>query len=221
MKPEQAEDAIGEIRDIFEPMIEAGAFVGHQDVADEIANLLGTAGRLVEDKALPEASAVWLIAEALLNDRVRSKSWWWRIWHLHALPLFLYHIACIVGVILLWKPLSSSNLFLAPTSSFLLGVLGSELRGIYWLQVQVAKRIFRPTNVLAHIASPFIGALLALIAYLLTKLGVFALLAAEKAAPQTQEDLVPLTVAFLSGFKWEWVLKKLEQLFTGGGSPGK
>ena len=221
MKPEQAEDAIREIRDIFEPMIEAGAFVGYQDVADEIAILLGTAGRLVEDKALPEATAVWLIAEALLNDRVRRKSWRWRVWHLHALPLFLYHIACIVGVILLWKPLSSSNLFLVPISSFLLGVLGSELRGIYWLQVQVSKRIFRPTSVLAHIASPFIGALLALIAYLLTKLGVFALLAAEKAAPQTQEDLVPLTVAFLSGFKWEWVLMKLQQLFTGGGSPGK
>jgi len=103
----------------------------------------------------------------------------------------------------------------------LLGVLGSQLRGIYWLQFQVGRRIFRPTNVLAHIASPFIGALLALIVYLLTKLGLVVLRASEKTAVDPQANLIPLTVAFLSGFKWEWVMGKLDQIFAGEGSGGK
>jgi hypothetical protein len=218
---QEVEQSVSTVRGIFEPMIEAGAFVAEgEDIANKITAELEQAD-IALHADLPKAMAHSLRAETLLNDQVNRKGVLWRARRVYVAPLFLYHLLFLVGLsVLLMQPLAVATIavFQMPMAAPLTGALGSELRGIYWLQRQVARRIYRPTFGPAHISSPFIGALLAIVAYMLTNLGIMALQAAELAAPQQKSSDPPhanllLAVCFLSGFKWEWVLERLEKLF--------
>lgn len=220
MTNREAEESVSTIRNIFEPMMETGAFVAEgEDTANRIIAELEQADIALRAD-LPKAVAHSLRAEALLNGRIKQMDFAWRATRVYIAPLFLYHLMFIVGLsILLMQPLAGGIIavYRMPVAAPLTGALGSELRGIYWLQRQVARRIYRPTFGPGHISSPFIGALLAIVAFMLTNLGITVLQAAELAAPQQNSNLshenLILAVCFLSGFNWEWVLERLEKLF--------
>jgi hypothetical protein len=103
-----------------------------------------------------------------------------------------------------------------PSPVLALGVLGAVLRGLYWLQYQVSRRIFRAQFVVAQLAAPWIGLLLGVASYLVIRGGLFTLEASSGHAADITEDhsLLVRVVAFVAGFQWEPFLELLIGIFA-------
>lgn len=148
--------------------------------------------------------------ELLLDQSLYSRGWWWRLVHWHQIPLFLYHLLALalllnIGSGALDKV--STELWGVPTAVLSLGALGAILRGLYYLHRQVARRIFRATFFLSQLCAPWIGALFGLIVFLLLKIGVKLLEDGNRV--NVNASFLPLAMAFLAGFSWDWVLTRM------------
>jgi uncharacterized membrane protein YvlD (DUF360 family) len=203
--------SIADVRNIFEPLLEVGVFKDDPASAREIAELLERAELFAQEKRIPEATTAMLLAEVRINEKVKKKSWLWRACYLHWLPLWAYYLVCLVLTLFLALVLPNLKLLDIPLRAILLGALGAELRGLYWLQEKVGERSFRPTSFVAHLSAPFIGGLLGILAHLIGGLGILVLTQQPSSAASSQGNLASLAVAFLSGFKWEWVVDTLDE----------
>jgi hypothetical protein len=200
---------LDQVRDLFEPLLEAGVFAKDVKTAEEIAYLLGATILLSQNGKISAALTTMLIAEALINGKVAHKGLFWRIWYLHMFPLWIYHAACCALLIFIALKWSGADVLGIPTAGLLLGSFGAELRGLYWLQWQISARKFRPTSVVPHLSAPLIGALLGMLAYLVGKIGIHIL--TQTPTKDDDPNLASLALAFLSGFKWEWILERLDR----------
>jgi hypothetical protein len=133
------------VRGLFEPLLEVGVFKDDPEAAKKIAVLLGLADRLASDKKISEAITAMLIAEVHINEKVQKKPWLWKVCYLHWLPLWAYYLICFFLTLLLALFFPQVKILDIPFHALLLGALGAELRGLYWLQDKVGDRMFRPT----------------------------------------------------------------------------
>jgi hypothetical protein len=212
MDAKEFDSNLGDVRDLFEPLLEAGVFTKDESTAREIACLLGAAALLSEEGKIPAAMTSMLTAEALINGKVGTKGRRWRIWNLHMLPLWVYHVVCCALIPFLALRFSCFEVLGIPAAGLLVGAFGAELRGLYWLQWQISARKFRPTSVVSHLTAPLIGALLGMLAYLVGELGILVLAQSSPSGEHSPNaKLASLALAFLSGFKWEWILERLEK----------
>jgi len=199
------------VRNIFEPLLEVGVFKDDPAAAKEIAELLGRADLLAQQSQISEAITAMLFAEVCINGKVEKKPWLWKVCYLHWLPLWAYYLVCLFITLVLALLFPHLKLLDIPLQAMLLGALGAELRGLYWLQEKLGDRSFRPTSFVPHLSAPFIGALLGMLAYLIGGLGILVLTEKPSLGATSQGTLASLAVAFLSGFKWEWVVRTLDE----------
>lgn len=152
----------------------------------------------------------------------------WRLQRLHQIPLLIYYLvilALILNVASGWFGGMTDNFWGIPSVVFGLGALGAVLRGLYFLHKQVALRIFRSGFVHAHLAAPWIGGLFGIITYLLLQAGLLALGEGQgELSPEETVSPLALCLAVLAGFKWEWIIRRIEgidRLGQGGDKPSQ
>lgn len=182
-------------------------------VVSALRNLTGPSPDVIK------ARSEYAKAYDAFNTAVDRAGFAWRIQYAYAIPCFLYLVAVLAVVLYAWfafaGKLPGQNLALVPTWAFLWGTLGSVLQGFWWLWKQVNVRHFRKHWLVWFLAVPFIGALVGAIMYLAFLAGFIA---ATKST--IQDNTVPMLLAALAGFSWEWavrVLQNLTKLFAVGG----
>ncbi|MEN8374740.1 MAG: hypothetical protein ABFS34_04770 [Gemmatimonadota bacterium] len=205
-----------EVEDNTRVMMEMGLFKDLSGYLETILARLREAREYLQEGQIPLAREQIGLAEAVLSQASDEQSWGWRAVHVHQVHLLIFHVA--VAVILLnistrWWIFGnlSTVLFGVPVDILLLGALGATLRGSFWLYRKVQTETFRAQFTVGHLAAPVIGALFALLVYLVFRGGLVAL--AEGGNPQSGEWALK-ALAFVAGFSWEWALQRLEPVFT-------
>ena len=157
-----------------------------------------------------EARSNYNRAKDKFNTAVDKAGRWWRVQYAYAIPYFLYLVA-VLGVVLLlvyFRPLPSQlTLIPVPKKAIMWGVIGSVLQGLWALWKDVNARQFRRSWIVWFLAVPFIGGLLGAVMYLAFVAGFVA---ATKST--LQDPTVPLLVAALAGFSWDWAIGVLDNL---------
>jgi hypothetical protein len=179
-------------------------------ISEQIAHSIRTARDLVDHKNLTYAAEELTRGELLFQREICRRSRTWRLIRVHQVPLFSFYLLCLSTLaVLALSPvhLWFTSLWGVPSPVLALGMLGALLRGLYWLQFQVSRRIFRAPFILAHFAAPWVGLLLAVASYLLVKGGLLTL----QASPGN--DFLIRVVAFFAGFNWTWFLTRLNRAF--------
>jgi hypothetical protein len=188
-------------------------------VPEKIAQSIRKARELVDQKSLARAAEELVRGELIFQSEICRRSRSWRLIRVHQAPIFVFYLIFLsILAVLALSPARQffSSLWGVPAPVLALGMLGAILRGLYWLQYQVSRRIFRAPFVMAHFAAPWIGLLLAVAAYLLTKSGLFVLQSSS-----ASNDLIIRAVAFFAGFNWTWFLTRLSRAFEGKESQSK
>lgn len=194
--------------------------------SERIAGSIRQARDLVDAKQLARAAEELTRAEVVLERELYARSRLWRFVRVHQGPVVLYYLLCLAALAVLGLgPIAcaNANLWGVPVSILVLASAGAVLRGLYWLQVQVSKRVFRAQFVLSHFAAPWIGVLLGVGAYLLAKAG---LLTVEGAASSghgavTQNSILLDLTAFITGWNWKALLDRMNlSSRSGAGAAG-
>ncbi len=184
--------------------------------SERIAGSIRQARDLVEAKELARAAEELTRAEVVLERELYARSRFWRFVRVHQGPVVLYYLLCLaalgyLGLARAVKP--GAALWGVPVSILVLASAGAVLRGLYWLQVQVSKRIFRVQFVLSHLAAPWIGVLLGVGAYLLAKAGLLTLeggaAAGQSHGAAANESTLLALAAFVAGWNWTWLIGRL------------
>src|SRR3982750_4300294 len=174
---------------------------------ERIVQSIRMARDLVDQKNITRAAEELTKGELIFQREICRRSLIWRLIRVYQSHIFVYYMVCLATLaVLALSPIRQyfTSLWGVPTPVLALGMLGALLRGLYWLQFQVSRRIFRAPFVMAHFAAPWVGLLLAIAAYLLTKGGLLVLQASSGS-----NDLLVRAVAFFAGFNWTWFLNRL------------
>lgn len=226
-KPEQA-SAVARRADVLEGLIrigiENGLFVrDHQDFEPMIAAV--AKGRTLAAEGKPAVAASELTrGEHLFHRQLyEEKGFGWRLLHLHQIHVLLYYLVvtiCLLNIGTGYWDFVGTEVYELPMAALVLGALGAVLRGLWWLYRHVSKRTFRVSFILPHLAAPWIGALFGLFTYLLLLAGVVSLEGPQGSGGGIDQAALPLALAFLAGFSWEWMLERVDRLRNqGGGAP--
>jgi hypothetical protein len=199
----------------FRTLIEFG-LIGANDQANSVLAPLTAGRKLARSAHVDDAAESLDRAELALQSALYSRSWLWRSWHIHQAGLFVYDVAalivllniasgyfsCIAPTLWGWIPV--------PIAAVVAGGLGAILRGLWFLWLQVSKGVFRAQFTLAQLAAPWVGMLFGLFVYLLLKAGLLAVKGGESA--KLEDSALPLALAFLAGYSWEWILGRIDQI---------
>jgi hypothetical protein len=201
---------------------------------DAVADLTIAHDILDADKVdvgrLPNARAAIIRGEKMLELLISGKSVGWRLLHVHQVPLFAYHLVFVAIFIAIGTSCATQaswcvvpNAVLGghiPVVVLAMGGLGAQLRAISFLWQQVGRRLYFRRFLLGQLAAPFMGMLLGIITYLLAKAGLFVVGGKASADANDTASVGELALSFFVGFKWEWALKRIEQIFEKTEKPG-
>lgn len=213
MTSDELSERAQDLEDFLRICIEFGLFSDESGLSDAIIQKIEEARTKTADGALAAAATTLSQGERDLHAALERRSSLWRAVHLYQLPVGFYYLVTFAVLLSLGLAIDESasvRLLGVPVGVAVAGALGAVLRGIWWLYRQVARRLYRPHFVLAHLLAPFIGALFGLLAFLLLQAGVLSLGASDDA--KLDEAALPRAVAFFAGFSWEWMVGKLDQL---------
>lgn len=196
-----------------------GREVSHGKSLESCFELIRNARLMVIDDRVEDAAKTMSEADAILHRVYWEKSTFWRF-RRHAPLEFLY----LAGIMLLvlgastsWRPAVlegipklDGEVWGVPAAVLAWGALGAVLRSLYWLHLQVGRRIYRSYFSLTHLCAPLIGALFGALAYLLLRAGLLTM--GGGAAEEAQNQIFPSAVALLFGFNWEPLLDWVKNL---------
>lgn len=238
-KRRRVERLVTGVEEMLHYRAEAGLFGSESEGAGDgkdgrittrcIHNKLSRARRLAESGDFPGANKRVAEAEALLHTALyTNRGVLWRLLHIHQAGLYTYYFLVLAlllnaetGWLQPWLPLTS-DVWDVPLEILLVGALGGVLRGLWWLYQKVQARKFRVQFTMIYVAGPWMGALLGLLAYLLLQVGALTLQANGAGTTGDAASTGALTVAFLAGFSWEWVMAAVDQVVerNGGATAG-
>lgn len=201
---QEAED----LQDTVRVLSEAGLFRNTEiEVREHVLEQLHVARQNLSSGGIVDARNALLRVATRLDESVHNRSWFWRLIFIHRAGLFLYLVMCLVMLLnigsgyLYWI---ASDFWGVPAAALGLGAAGAILRSLYWLQRKVASREFRFQFALAHMAAPFIGALLGVFTWILLQAGLLMIQSGGIATIDKKTG--PYALCFLAGFSWEWLL---------------
>lgn len=198
---------------------EAGVFQGSASKsAKDILNRVKNARLAAEEGKFAEAHELVSLGFTELHSAVQARGFWWRLVHIHAVPVYAYYLVFLVGLMLigLWVD-QATTLWGVPIVVVVFGTLGGVLRGLWWIYKKVQSRTLRPQFTMVYIAGPWLGGLLGMFAWVLVKGGLLFLAGPGGDDASDGQDITTTTegvnaVAFLAGYSWEWVVGRVREL---------
>ena len=182
--------------------------------ADDVAACIRSARDFAQQNQMSRAQEALLSAICKMHQAVAARGRFWSLIYIHAVPIWAYHIsvvAIVMGVGIYFDILLVPTQDMDPSwrivaSMGAYGILGGEVRGLYWLFQKLQGRSFRVQFVIPHLGAPWLAFVLGVLSYLLLKAGVGVF----SGAGGSESEYYPYaTAAALAGFSWEWFLKQL------------
>ena len=197
------------LEDQLRIMTESALFKGElSSHRDRISAKVAAARKSARKGEIDESLELSVQGEALLGDAAMSRSFVWRLTHIHQIPIFAYHVAWFSALLYLAliEPDGRTLWGVIPGFTPELGAMGAVLRGIWWAGHHVTRRSFRTVFIVAHLGAPVVGALLGVLSYLLYRTGLLVLGESTTA----EGSFFPMAFAFAAGFNWQWIVARLE-----------
>jgi hypothetical protein len=194
-----------QLEDLARTLVETGL-----DKLKETFDHVRTARVAALDNELPKAADELNKGDMVLHDVIFARSRWWRMTHIHQFPLFTYYVGAAVVFLVVGRREAAAELpvWNIPLAVYAFGGIGAVLRGIWYLHRQVARRIYRPVFLLAHLSAPLIGCLFGMVSYLLLRASLMTL---DLGSTDLSDKGSPLALALLAGFSWEVVFKTMSR----------
>jgi hypothetical protein len=143
----------------------------------------------------------------------------WRLNYVYGVPHLLYLFAwmCLLGglVYALRNDPERQIAFGIPALAVLVGALGTILQAMASLVRHVNRFTFRKVWATWFLACPAIGALVAVVAYVILQAVGISGFESSDATSEVSSDrtyFFTLAVSFVAGYKWEWVFGMLERI---------
>lgn len=153
---------------------------------------------------------------------VDSASMSWRFLNIYAIHLWIYLVTFLAIIFIFYyfdldhflrlrAGVSQSSIDAAAW-----GVIGSLLRGIWWLWKNVNDREYRKTWIVWFISTPFIGGILGAIVYFIISAGLLIVTTDDLNNRNNFDEIInPMVVivfAALAGFNWDWAIDQFNRL---------
>jgi hypothetical protein len=157
---------------------------------------------------LATANNALLHGRAILNQAQLDGSLWYIVNNRFGfLPILFTAISSVVAFVVVFQLILKLSISECLHNPAFLGLAGSILKSLYWLQYQTNKGLLRPRWLTSFIIGPFVGVLLGAISSLIVNVGFKLAAGSAQATPDWRT--VGLVAAF-AGFNWEWALVKFQ-----------
>jgi hypothetical protein len=153
---------------------------------------------------------------------VDSASISWRFLNIYAIHLWIYLVTFLAIIFIFYYFDLDHFLHLRAGVTQLSidaaawGVIGSLLRGIWWLWKNVNDREYRKTWIVWFISTPFIGGILGAIVYFIITAGLLIVttddLSNRNNFDEITNPMVVIVFAALAGFNWDWAIDQFNKL---------
>lgn len=172
---------------------------------NEILKLIKSAREFAQKNEIPAARKALVSAYCKMDDAVATRGRTWSWMYIHAVPVWAYHITIVTGVVvacgyfgLFDMPEHSNPNWRVVVTMGSYGVLGGEVRGLYWLFQKVQTRSFRAQMFIPHIGAPWLAFVLGVLSFVLMKAGVSVF--ATSGTSSASSTFAYMTTAALAGF---------------------
>jgi len=222
-KEKKLYDRIDDLDTQVNTAAENGLFNVQPNVSiDKMTELMLTTRKNLEAKQYSECETNLTVGIDLFSSAIHSTKKSWRFLHMYAGHLWLYMIAILVSIFVIYyfglsdclildsssqnHECALSNLFSNYVVGFYAvtwGIVGAVLRGLWWLKERVDVLHFRDTWTIYFLSVPFLGGILGAIVYFLLVGGLLTV-----TNNVNIEHPIPIIVlAALAGFNWEWAIR--------------
>lgn len=182
--------------------------------AKEVLCLIKAARESADRNELAAARYFLVRAVCRLDEAVAQRGRLWLWVHVYAVPLWLYHTAVVSSAAfvtirfdLLHPPVGSGAPWRVLVAMGLYGILGGEVRGLYWLYRKVEGRAFRAQFFFPHFGGPALSCALGVLSFVTLNAGPGIWNGSMSEAGLYGYG----AAAALAGFSWDWFVKKLTQ----------
>ncbi len=189
---------------------EWGLFKGNdgKENSSRILACLEKTGASIATNDLTAANNALLQGRAVLNDAQLSAPLWYIANNRFGLlPILFTAVSAIIAFEVVFQWIFKLSIAECVHNSAFLGLAGSVLKSLYWLQYQVNKGLLRPRWLTYFMIAPFVGVLLGGISSLIVNVGFKLAAGTSQGVPDWRT--VGLFAAF-AGFNWEWALEKFQ-----------
>jgi hypothetical protein len=207
--------------------LENGLFrVQHEISYKDVWEKLNSAQKCIEQNQPPDFvgsdNMLHLAAEEYFSA-VQNTSIWWKLKNVYALHLFIYLVVLLSAIFVLYNNLridivisENLNISTLAINAATWGVVGSILRGFWFLWKNINDRSYRNAWFIWFLSIPFIGGILGSMVYFVIFTGVI-IASSENIAIDNSESppLNPLVIIVLcafAGFNWDWGIEQIEKL---------
>lgn len=182
--------------------------------AKEVVCLIKAARESADRNELAAARCFLVRAVCRLDEAVAQRGRLWLWVHVYAVPLWVYHTAVVSAAAfvtirfdLLHPPVGSGTSCRVLVAMGVYGILGGEVRGLYWLYRKVEGRAFRAQFFFPHFGGPVLSCVLGVLSFVTLNAGPGIGYSPISEAPLYGYG----ATAALAGFGWDWFVKKLNQ----------
>ncbi len=182
--------------------------------AKEVLCLIKAARESADRNELPAARYFLVLAVCRLDEAVAQRGRFWLWVHVYAVPLWIYHTAVVsaaacvtIRLDLLHPPVDSGAPWGVLVAMGLYGILGGEVRGLYWLYRKVEGRAFRAQFYFPHLGGPVLSCVLGVLSFVMLNAGLGIWNSSISEAGLYGYGFT----ASLAGFSWDWFVRKLTQ----------
>jgi hypothetical protein len=193
-----------------------GMFQNQSDVTyDDIQGCLHSSRLALDCKQISEGEKQLSLAISKYGEAMNKTRKSWRFVNVYGGPIWVYLIAFLVGLAFFYiydydNLIQQKTQFdLVAINSVSWGLVGSILRGLWYLKKNVDERLYRKAWRIYFLSTPFLGAIFGGMIYLIVLGG---LLGISQQTDAVKNSLLFLPLAAVAGFNWNWAIEVLTRI---------
>ena len=174
----------------------------------------------LDSKKISDGEMFLSLAIAKYAEAIHSTTKTWRFVNVYGGPIWIYLTSFLIAIVYFYiygfdhVIQEKTHFDQVGINSVSWGVVGSILRGLWYLKKNVDERLYRKAWRIYFLSAPFLGGMLGGIIYLLILGG---LLGISQQSDAVKNSLLFLPIAAVAGFNWNWaveVITRIPEIFT-------
>jgi hypothetical protein len=210
---QQLREEIDRIDNMANVATDNGLFSKQKTVLyDDIQKYLYAARKNLENNQYPECETNTSVALHNYSRALYSTSRLWRFSNVYGGPVWIYLILFLSAVLAFYiyfidaYLVHTTHITQAAVHAATWGIIGSILRGMWYLKDSVDDRQYRIAWRIYFISVPFLGGIFGGIIYLIIVAGLLSFNGMLVNPNTPNNPLVIIPIAAFAGFNWEWAL---------------
>jgi hypothetical protein len=197
---------------------ENGLFTGDPKVSrDSILKSLRETRESFDKGEYSECETNHSLTWGLYTDALNSKGYRWRLFNLYAIHIWIYLVAILVAIFLIYyfgliscsgeqcyiNKIFGNGVGVVGFYAVTWGCIGAVFRGLWYLKDRVDEKLFRNAWNIYYLSVPFLGGILGAIMYFIIIGGVVSVTSMDV---NIQHPIPVIVFATLAGFNWQWAV---------------